>query len=708
MAVIVLVGLPACEAPRHLTAGHRAFERGEFKQAQASYAKSLQSEYLTPDEYDSVMVRQRRFADAAAQRAVSRGPLSPSTSAAQAMARLKRLAEARRRYRSVHPDGPQQDKIDAAMTASAERAWQAVAALQAAKKYAGALHLAHNLVSIGPPPADKWRQRINMLHQRTAAHHSAQRAASSPTQLGLRALHEGLARWGDPKLPNTALAQLDRSLGHTIRVDKASGCGSPKSVARKLSGGSGDTAVTVSLTLSGCKPSAKRTSRMETYEYTHWVTSQVRKPVYRTVYRVTVRRTCRRPIGYGKIELYDCSRKQQAREVSGYRTVTQRKAVKRKGRRRVTVQTYGYRMRAVATVNWKGGSRVLTVPLSETRSEKMSAKSGRAAGHTAAGIQRAAESAAARRLRAAIRHVVNGTLKAHLKTQLAKQATDEAAWLDMQVRLIRLNAGSPRALERRMGLPVGTASAAVSGKRPIWKSTLRVPKPTAPHRRVVDLGDLSSDALDAAFVERGTHFVRWFLGYRRAETVGLPVQGDRTLGAGAYYVSLRLLSTESGFGPMMDIGFASYVGGRTSDAFIYTDGEEEGGLSGGVGVNTALRAGFRANRVSLYGGVRLDYMWHALGDVRAAGWTAPLSVLTVLRFSQRYPINLEVWGYNLFNGNGDYGFELTLCGGNAMSWVFRMEQTRLNGRYGGLHADDIIDIGKATVRSMDLGLQVAF
>lgn len=717
IAFTVVLSAVGCVSPRTYVKAEAAWDRGELDGAVKLYKLSLATNYLTPDEYDRALDQM-----ASAARTLANNALDAAPTMTDSVAGLELLCDAAHRYSSMVKDGPLKQRLALAIGVQTDKAWGVVEQHASKKQFAAGLYLALRIATAVGEIKSERATKLTALREQTFAQHDA-KASEAGDLLGLRAVHEGLRRWASPEAESGALKQLDMALKPQTSVTGQSGCGDTKDVARRINSGAGSVPVTVELHLNTCKPGGGRSSRMETYRWTEKQAYKAQVARYRTVYRVVRRETCKRPSGKpGYYEMYDCSQKQATREITGYDTVTKYRDVQRSARRQVTTQLYSHAIAGSAVVRWAG--RTATVSISERKSRTERSHTGPNAkampsGHTAESIRSDVLRRAADKISTVIADAVRkSVLDTHAKRAAA--ASENGAnsgdpglaartWLDAQAYLIRAGAGDPQAFEKRLALPAGTAANAVAGTLGFAKNAGSAARAAwiAPPRRIADTYDIGANNVQHAFAERGTWLLRLFVGYRTVASQDVPLQANREVTAGSYYGGGRWARPANGVSPMFDVGFASYVGKRTSEPQLYADGEQEWALSGGLGWLMAARLGFRTNRFGLYGGLRLDYMWHAMGDLHAAAWTAPLSVVTILRFHQRLPVHVEVWGNNLFSGNDDRGIEVVLSGA-LTGLVFRWQQAVLPARYGGVLGDDIVSIGAIPVTTMDIGMHVAF
>jgi len=704
LTVIVGCGAP----PKLLSQADQAFDRGERIEALAAYKTAMSGEFLTRGEYSHARSRLRDLVAVQATAALAKAPTMPDPADA-----LETLARARREYAGMIKDGPLMADLSAAMRKHAAQVWQRVKAHVAAKRDLEALILALRLANEGDGLQPGQKSELAAIRRRVKAT-QVKLASESGELAGKRAVHQGLAKWADPKLANPASKQLQRATRSAAKITGVSGsCSDGRAIGNRVSGGGGMFATEVSIAVSRCRPNTTSSTRKQSYTWYDTQTYYAQEPIYKTVYRKTIHRTCRRSIGGGYVEVYDCSSKQAVREVSGYRRVKKSRRVAHKGTRLVTTVTHSYALSGSATIQWR--DKRVVVPFSVNKSRRESSSTGRGgssipSGHTVGAQRSKALSEAVSKVRRAIQ--VQTVRQAHAffsaKSDAATTAGIDAAWLDAQAYLITFGKGDRARFEKLLGIPAGMAVAALRGVTGLGTGDepppIRAYRP--PPRIKGHLWDMDRRYPGEGMLETGMYFLRYAIGYRSAETLDVPIQGNRDVGAGALNMTFRYMTPELGAGTMFDLGWAGYIGKRTSTAHKYLDGEEEWSLSGGVGVHSAARLGFQSTYLSLHGGVRLDYMWHALGDVHAADWTAPFSAVAAFRFAQRNPVVVEAWYGNLLGTNQSMGVDVMYYLGEGMGVVARWEQTAMNARYGGVIGDDIVSIGDIPIRTLDLALVV--
>lgn len=416
------------------------------------------------------------------------------------------------------------------------------------------------------------------------------------------------------------------------------------------------------------------------------------------------------------IEIYDCSRKQAVREVSGYRTVTKHRMVKRSGRRKVVTLTHRYAFKGTANIRWNAGNYSVQVSNSLSRTAQSSTgPNGRSmpSDHTVANLRKKVIDRAIKNLTLAVKFMTSRDAESRYKHAMkaALKAGDQDGWIDAQIYLIRLGQGDESSVEKALKLPAGTLLNAIEGTSGIGPPARLIPALAAmrpPKRKEIDVwdGDSRGTMLGAASIARGYPVFSQYLSYRDSQTLNVPLQGNREMGSGSFRGTFRYASPTSGLSPLIEGGYSFHVGKRTSKPHEYLDGEQEWALSGGVGLQSGWRLGFVTSRLSLFGGVRLDYSWNAIGDLHAAAWIAPFSAVAIVRIWQRYPLYVEVWGSNLFAAKDVYGAEISLQGGGGVGLFARFQQAPIDARYGGVVGDDIINIGATPIRTFDIGLQV--
>lgn len=244
-----------------------------MKDAQAEYLASMRTEYLTSDEYDDARDRLGEIARRRAEAILKSAPAADDP-----IAELPKLAKIRRAYLSFVTEKKLLNDLDRVATTLTARAWSSVDAKLAADDEIAAMMSGMRIAASSPAVSDAQLKQLDELKAKIAREHG-QKAGGAGERLGLRAVHEGIAHWADPKAPMTALPLVRHALGSKRVMGKFTGCKDARDIVSGATGGTGGLEFQIDVNAQACTPQTQRREGYETYTWDEKVAYQASEPV---------------------------------------------------------------------------------------------------------------------------------------------------------------------------------------------------------------------------------------------------------------------------------------------------------------------------------------------------------------------------------------------------------------------------------------------
>ncbi len=708
-------------APPALKEAEDAVNAQRWDAAERAYARAGKG-YLSPREREAVRAGRRKIAEGRVLTRVRAAEKTPGRDG------LKAIAEVRTWYwRNGGEPGSEGDQaVVAAMVRRIEALWPAAEAPASKGFYLPALDGVQALLApLGRDVPKPLADRLADLRARAAAHHAAP-PAGAPT--GAQAFHTNLRAQLTASPKSDAAAAVAKEVSVGLAATRAgAGCAAEADRVVSQLKRAGAVSAQVRVTLTRCEPTQRVSTRQVTYQYTEKVPYQetVRVQVGTDQVR-TQSKTCSttlpvlRPNGKGGYDKYEVTRTSDCstyKSVPRYesRVVTKYRDVARTGTRTVRTEQNAVSLAATLQVTWAGGDVPLTVSAgakaTDTAYQSPHGSKRIDSDKTLSGLTNQAIAVLAQRAREKAQAAVAAERAAVWlrEAQAADAAGDVATSEDRDVRAViiagKVNRATAARFARRYGLDAAAVQRVVQGAAPTFAEAEWAAK--ASDRNVKVGRQVSKDDMEGlGLIERGYTVGVVGMGVNRVSSVGLPVQGDRE----AYGFSMRVaypaltaaadMSEGWVFQDLFMMDFS--VGGRTSEAQRYGADKKEGAIALSARIGYQAQIGLRGDTFGLLVGARTQGIHHRVGDFVAQDSVHPLVGTLEIKIWDRSPMSLEVYGYSLF-GDGDVRggtFDVTLDGVSGLG--LRAEQWTLEGRYSGNTANDIIDLDKQTVRTLDL------